>query len=185
MRQSTLPAVVVAAALACGLSGVASAQFFLDLTIDSMSPVTCTTAGLSANGTGTSSYNLPPPPDNEIATLLVNGVTDLVGFNTVSPPSGTNTGPLSISIIFNSSHPLPYVATFELLPALGGKAVGRGVRGVANCPAGGPGTIAFSSIAAPRASAVPALSGASLAWLGALLALAGTLGLRRRRARSG
>ena len=72
MRQSTLPGVVVAAVLACGLSGVASAQFFLDLTIDSMSPVTCTTAGLSANGSGTSSYNLPPPPDNEIATLLVN-----------------------------------------------------------------------------------------------------------------
>ncbi len=182
MRQSTLPGVVVAALLACGLSGGASAQFFLDITVDSMGPVTCTTDGLSASGTGSTSYNLPPPPDNEIVTLFVNGVVDLVNLIPVSPPSGTNSGPLNVSVTFNSSHALPYVATFELFPALGGKAVGRGIRGVANCPAGGPGTIVFSSIAVPRTSAVPALSGASLAWLGALLALVGALGLRRRRA---
>lgn len=181
MRRTSLRTVPVVAALACGLSGGASAQFFIDLN-GVIGPVTCTTTGIAATGTGTSSYHLPPPPNNEILTQFVNGVVEQSQFSSISPPDNNVTGSLILTITFVSTHALPYVATVEAFPAVGGRAVGRGIRGVATCPAGGPGTLVLSSIVAPGTSAVPALSSASLAWLGALLALVGALGLRRRRA---
>ena len=182
MRIDRLPFLAVAVAIAvlgsC-LPEVASAQFFVLVEPTSLDPFVCTSAGLTITGTANSSYQLPAPPDNEFVTLAVNGSVLIQQTSSVSPASGSFSGPLNIAILLPTSTPLPYVAVATLSPALGGTPVGRGTRITVTCTASGPGTATFEPFT-NRTSAVPAIPPAGLALLSLLLALATARRLRRR-----
>jgi len=163
-----------------GFPAAATAQFFYNASITSIDPATCTTTGATAPAVGTFAYFLPDAPDNVIITVSVNGGPTTTQLQTILPPSA-GPGPIALIIINPpAATPLPWTVVIEEFPAINGQRVGSGVRGIAVCPAVGPGTITVVNVPAV-AAAVPALPEYGAAVLSVLIALAFALHLRRSR----
>jgi hypothetical protein len=181
MRIAFTKQIAFAATLAFAVTAPASAQFFIRVDVTSFGPVTCTSTGASASGTGTLAWNVPNTIPNEIGIFSLNGGPTNAAFDTLSPPSDSQTGTLTVSLSLLVATPPPYTLTAEFFPLVNGQAAGQGVRVTTVCPAGGPGTMTFKAIAQTPAS-IPAVPPEGLALLSALLALAAVVRLRRRRA---
>ena len=167
-----------------GFPGAATAQFFYNASITSIGPATCTTTEATAAVSGTFSYFLPDSPNNGILILSVNGGSPSTQLLSITPPSGGPTPIAGVTVTLLAPTPLPWTAVIEQFAAVNGQPVGSGVRGVAVCPASGPGTITITSVTAGSAAPVPALPEHGAAMLSALVVLAFALHLRRSRRRA-
>ena len=178
MRKAMLMGLATVVLVA--LPGLAGAQFFYRLNVNSIGATTCTTTQAQTALNGDVDWILPPSSNNLRTAFKVNGGGTTTTFESVTPFSFDNFAVATIVFALPVATPLPYTVSVERLPASNGTTVGTGFGATWNCDANGGGTFTLFGIAAP--TAVPATSDGGLAALATLLALAG-MALARRRAR--
>jgi hypothetical protein len=164
-------------------SGVANAQYFFKYDVLPSPTAACNADSVDV-GPGDISFNTPPPPNNLVFRVFVNGVAQPPDIQNFGPPfSGTLLNePFHIAPLGSPS--IPYTVVVQTFPAINGTPVGTGIEIRVQCNALGPaaGVASFSAVQAPSAAAVPAIGTQELIALALLLAGAAMWQLRRRRA---
>src|SRR5665213_2667655 len=179
-RNATLFLRALVCAALCAPAG-AFAQYFISLNVTPTDVATCDTGVVTLPVSGTLTGNLPNSANNTYEAISLNGGAPAVSFDTAPFPSPF-TVPVSFEVASTpSSTSPPYTIVAEVFPAQNGVPTGQGVRLTGVCGVSSASLTIETGILAQAPVPVPALPRPLLAALGALLALAGMLLLRRRR----
>jgi len=179
-RNATLFLRALVCAALCA-PAAAFAQYFISFNVTPTGVATCDTGGVTQPVSGTVTGNLPNSANNTYEAISLNGGAPAVLFQTAPFPSPFTLPVGDVTAPTPSPTSPPYTIVAEEFPAQNGVPTGQGVRITGVCGASSASLTIEQGIQAPAPAAVPALSLPLLAALGALLALAGVLLLRRRR----
>lgn len=127
-------------------------------------------------GTIFGEVSLPPPPDNVIVNIAINGVPAGTSFFSFDPPvQAPGLYPFSYNI---PNTPMPYTITGDAYPSLNGVAVGIGISVSYHCT-NGVLTIDTPQLRNTMIPAAPTLTQWGMILLAGLLALFGLARIRR------
>jgi hypothetical protein len=168
--------------LVLAASGVANAQYFFRFDVLPSTTVGCNADSFDV-GTSTTSWNLPPAPNNAVFPAIINGVRspDYPDIQTITPSSGSDTSAGSINPLGSPS--VPYTVVVQGFPAINGNPIGTGFQITVQCNTLGPtaGVASYSVVQAPSAAGIPATSAQGLIAIALLLAGAAMWSLHGRR----
>jgi hypothetical protein len=180
--KHSIGALVALVGVVIATSAAAQSPYSIDLVLTQTAPAACDGTLVEAQGTGTSTANLPDTTSNVQVRTSVNGGPPVFQYETIAGPfPNTETFSDSTVAFFIPNAPTPpYTAVALYFPAGDGVPTGVGVRVDITCNADTSATVVITNgIAAPAEVGVPALDGKALAALVALLAFGGLATLRR------